>query len=402
MGKYFKKLIIYLLISATIFTYFNVWATASNVQRESALTLTESSVTLTLGGTHKLSPLNVDGIICWSTSDPSVVRVDPTGVISAESPGVAAITVENVSGSGGRDECLVTVIPQLGIGYFSSKLEYPNGDELSAALMLLDFYGIKVDFDGLYQLLPHGNIPQINEETGLLTGGDPWFQFVGSPDEVGYGCCVTVIAQAFTSFGCLLEYGCRLPDGVSATDGYYPLESDQFIEYAKDSIDSGIPVMFWGTSTSGGILNDPLEGALWITDDGDFYQAVTNSSVLVIKGYKEEVFIVNDPINGEDREVSFDSVSTIYDKCGSQYLRLIPESDNDTPPVVSRFNVMKVKSGADYALSLISGYSPVFGTSDDSVAVITDSGTLTAVGRGWCIATLADEDSRTQVLVIVE
>ena len=160
--------------------------------------------------------------------------------------------------------------------------------------------------------------------------------------------------------------------------------------------------MFWGTSTSGGILNDPLEGALWITDDGDFYQAVTNSSVLVIKGYKEDVFIVNDPINGEDREVSFDSVSTIYDKCGSQYLRLIPESHNDTPPVVSRFNVMKVKSGADYALSLISGYSPVFGTSDDSVAVITDSGTLTAVGRGWCIATLADECSRTQVLVIVE
>ena len=54
-----------------------------------------------------------DKNVVWSSSDPSVATVSPSGVVTAVSNGAAAITAAAADGSGASDSCLVTVTTRL-------------------------------------------------------------------------------------------------------------------------------------------------------------------------------------------------------------------------------------------------------------------------------------------------
>lgn len=150
----------------------------------------------------------------------------------------------------------------------------PNGCEVVSLAMALNYAGCPVDPVALYDTF----MPK-----SPLGDGDPWTSYVGDAKGQGYGCyapCVVTTGNAYlTSIGSAKT--------VSDVSG-------QSLSYYEQLIDSGIPVILWGTI---GMNGNPT--LCWeATIDGKYVNWHSYSHCLVLVGYTDETYIFCDPLAG--------------------------------------------------------------------------------------------------------
>ena len=168
----------------------------------------------------------------------------------------------------------------------------PNGCEVVALAILLNYYGYTVDPVWLSDnYLPKSSPDNYN----------PFYVYYGDPKEEssGYGCYAPCIADTGSRF--LADNGdCRTVKDVSGL----PLEAYEAY------VDGGVPVILWGTVD---MCGDPFV-TLSLSCDGEVVRWLRYSHCLVLIGHTKDTYIFCDPLVGRteypkaDVEKSFDLV----------------------------------------------------------------------------------------------
>lgn len=146
--------------------------------------------------------------------------------------------------------------------------------ELQALKNTLLFKNINITNYRLKKIIPIGK-PITNENDKML-GGDPNLEFVGNPFETGnYGAYETVIYKLLKNY----IYNVKLISEISK-------------EEMEEKISSGSIFIVW----AGKVEN----GKTWHSKNGKEHTEKLNKNTLIIKGFTDTSYIVNDYIKGED------------------------------------------------------------------------------------------------------
>lgn len=169
--------------------------------------------------------------------------------------------------------------------------KYPNGCELVALDILLNYYGINVSIDEIINETPKGKTPYYYN--GTLYGGNPNYEFLGNPKSLsGWGIWDKGLENVANKF----KPGVINGTGMDFNDIIKLVYNDR-------------PVIVW---TSINLIN-PFVSKKWIVPDtGEtIYWKSYNHAVVVI-GYNENEIIISDPINGKIRNMNRKKFIDVY------------------------------------------------------------------------------------------
>lgn len=175
--------------------------------------------------------------------------------------------------------------------------DLPNGCEVTALSMLLNYYHIKVDKDELAQNIRH--VP-INNSDG--TRGNPNIGFVGSMSQANGGWCV--YNQP------LYDVAHRYTHRIRNATG------DNFIDIIN-LVSSGHPVMIITTLS----FSHVQDMQTWKTQEGNVH-VTPSSHACVITGYNKnkKIVYVNDPYGVKNKAVSWSNIQSSFIQQGRQAL----------------------------------------------------------------------------------
>lgn len=180
----------------------------------------------------------------------------------------------------------------------NSDLKLGNASEITSAISLLRYYGFKITEKEFKRHLSIGE--KIILKNGKYIGGNPEEQFVGNPEHLKedgtYGSFEKPILKVLNS------KSKKFKDVSNSTE-------DDFIK----NIDSNIPTLVW-TSTEENKIED---GITWETNSGSFTEKIGKNVVMLI-GYNENYFIVNDPKGKENYKINRKDFMNNYSKLGSR------------------------------------------------------------------------------------
>lgn len=231
--------------------------------------------------------------ITYSSNNIEIATVDSKGNVKGVSTGTTSIVA--VSDTGIYTTVPVTVTTPKShiiedIELITQGDEYPSGCESVSATMLLNFY--KYDItpnEFIDDYLPTADFDF--DEDGNMTGPDSYSAFLGTPySEDALGC-----------FPPAIEY---------AINNYLKNESYRAVDVTGSSMDSLInnyiannqPVLIWATMW----LREPVVTYEWIVkdsasyspyNDGDTYEWLANEHCMLLIGYDEDYYYLNDPLN---------------------------------------------------------------------------------------------------------
>lgn len=167
--------------------------------------------------------------------------------------------------------------------------ELQSGCEVTAATILLNFFGYDVTKTDLLSFLP--NDDDFFEIDGKQYGPNPWKTFAGSPDTDRYGCYAPVIANTLNDY--LLAV-----DGSHVAYNLTGLSADKLYKL----VDAGLPVVVWVTIG----MAEPSGGRSWyLTDTGENYQWISKEHCMVLIGYTATQAVFSDPYDARGT-VSYD------------------------------------------------------------------------------------------------
>lgn len=178
--------------------------------------------------------------------------------------------------------------------------ELPTGCETVAAVMVLKYYGSDITpcyfaenwlkCDSLFYTFE-----------GKDYGPDPYKVFAGNPfSESSYGCFSTPIADA-VNFN-TEEYRAR-----TITD-------KSLDELCTEYIDNGKPLLVWATMG----MKESKKGRTWYLKDGSLFTWTAGEHCLVLVGYNEEYYFLNDPQTGSTVAYEKILVKKRYEELGKQ------------------------------------------------------------------------------------
>lgn len=165
--------------------------------------------------------------------------------------------------------------------------ELPTGCEITAATMVLNYYGFSADkVEMAVNYLPTlASTGRYYGEDGLLYGNDLYMYFLGDPEtEGGYVCGAGAIVTALNAY--LADQGASL----QAVDKTGALASELYELVSRD-----IPVIVW--CTIGMTERNVVQG--WYTERGTYVDWATNDHGAVLIGYSAETVTIADPISGK-------------------------------------------------------------------------------------------------------
>ncbi len=179
--------------------------------------------------------------------------------------------------------------------------DYPNGCEAASAVMLLNYYGVDISLKTFID----DYLPQkaIYEENGLRYGPDPSLYYAGDPasSNRGWGCFNTVIEEAISNI--LKDYH------IEDKEVVLQMKKVSLYELKKDR-----PMIIW-TTIDYDVANYVYT---WVDEESMnlSYTYPRNSHVVVITGYDDDYYYINDPLKTEKNikvekgvlEKSFDSL----------------------------------------------------------------------------------------------
>ncbi len=176
--------------------------------------------------------------------------------------------------------------------------ELPTGCESCCATMALNYIGVQTDMATVASLIPR---QEIESREGRLFGPNPEELFVGSPFESFhcFGCFENVMIDAVNSYF----------DGVCAQKVYGSLE-----DFCTEFIDRNQTVMIWATMNMRAISYT----SHWTLPDGNEYYWPGGEHCLLLIGYDEYYYYLNDPMEGAMVAYPKEVVQSVYEEMGSR------------------------------------------------------------------------------------
>lgn len=176
---------------------------------------------------------------------------------------------------------LETVSPSVQVLDVPTLCQYPSlptGCEATAAAMVLRYYGVQVTAEEVAGWLPCDRSFYYAEDG--LHGPDPYTCFVGDPfTDDSYGCFAPVIASAVN----------QKAAAVTAT-----VVNGQTLDELCAYLDQGAPLLVWVTME----LREVSDGTAWTLPNGESFVWPAGEHCMVLVGYDERVFYLNDPRSG--------------------------------------------------------------------------------------------------------
>ncbi len=163
--------------------------------------------------------------------------------------------------------------------------DYPTGCESVSLYMLLNYYGVDVTVEQIYDLLPMGAQPY-DDENGVRHGANPEREFVGDPrSEYSYGVFNEPIAQVAERF----MPGVRTKTGATLED-------------IKAILDTGNPVLAWYVSAP---MRDIMYRWSWLDENGELVHWPGGEHAVVVCGYDDTSLTYRDPNAGTTVVIDF-------------------------------------------------------------------------------------------------
>lgn len=173
----------------------------------------------------------------------------------------------------------------LDVPYYSQKGLLPTGCELVSALMVLEYYGAEVTVDDVVE---HTRSEYPVTKNGRTTAPHPEEAFIGSPwDATSFGCFAPVMVDTMNQL---------LPEGLEAKD----VTGTDLQTLAETYLPQEKPVMIWATISM--LEHYPNIGWYLADEEGnptdEWYYWQANEHCLVLVGYDETHYYLNDPYGG--------------------------------------------------------------------------------------------------------
>ena len=264
------------------------------------LSFKKKSYTVKVGKTTKTSysytpPLKVVSDkpkITYTSNNIDIATVDENGKIKGVSTGATSIVALSETGIYTTVPVKVTapkshIIEDVPMLYQGE--DYPSGCESVSSTMLLNYYGFKITTNEFIDdYLPMSDLKY--NDNGKMTAPDTHSVFIGSPySKSALGCFPPVIKNAMNNY--LKNKNYRAVDITGAS-----MES-----ITNNYIANNQPVLIWATmwmqdafvtyewEVKGAKSDSPYE-------DGDTYKWLANEHCMVLIGYDEDYYYLNDPI----------------------------------------------------------------------------------------------------------
>ena len=187
--------------------------------------------------------------------------------------------------------------------------ELPNGCEIVSASMLLQYLGFSVDPVDLADR--YLKTQPVNIRSGVRYGPDPAVAYAGNPksEAGGWGCFSPVIEDALKKF-LPKEYEVFNLQGASLENLSLLLTKD-------------IPVCIWVTQDY-----SPAKSVYqWLSyDETKTYLYPVGQHCVVLTGFDENYYYLNDPLKGEVVKVEKEKLEKCYRSMGYQAVTAISDS----------------------------------------------------------------------------
>ena len=176
--------------------------------------------------------------------------------------------------------------------------DYPTGCESVSLYMLLNYYGVDVTVERIYDLLPMGAQPY-DDENGVRHGANPEREFVGDPrNENSYGVFNEPIAKVAEQF---------MP-GVETKTG-------ASIDEIRAVLDTGNPVLAWYVSAP---MRDIMYRWSWLDENGETVHWPGGEHAVVICGYGDHSLTYRDPNAGTTVVIDEDTFLKSFSELGGR------------------------------------------------------------------------------------
>ncbi|MGN0452179.1 MAG: C39 family peptidase [Ruminococcus sp.] len=193
-----------------------------------------------------------------------------------------------------------------GVPVIAQYPEYPTGCESVSAVMAMQYLGDEITVGEFVDNYLDKN-GEFYFEGGKKYGPDPYRYFIGSPrSNSAFGCMAPVIEKALNKY-----YGNSFVYNTTGT----ALQS-----LCSEYIDNDIPVLVWVSIE----MLEPDYVSSWYLEDGSEYQWPDNEHCMVLVGYDDEYYYLNDPYRGalvkhskelcEERYAQYDSQSLVINR----------------------------------------------------------------------------------------
>lgn len=231
--------------------------------------------------------------ITYTSNNIDIATVDENGKIKGVSTGTTSIVALADTGIYTTVPVTVTVpkshsiedVPMLYQGN-----TYPSGCESVSSTMLLNYYGLDITTDEFIdEYLPMSDITY--NDNGEMTAPDAYSAFIGSPySELALGCFPPVIKNAMNDY--LQDKNYRAVD----------ITGESMKTLTSKYIANNQPVLIWATMW----MQNPVVTYEWKVKnakddspykDGDTYKWLANEHCMVLVGYDEDYYYLNDPLN---------------------------------------------------------------------------------------------------------
>lgn len=179
--------------------------------------------------------------------------------------------------------------------------KYPNGCEGASSVMLLNFYGVNITLEEFFKYLDQD---KIYTENGTRFGPNPALFYAGDPtsNTGGWGCFDLVIAKAINKI-------------LTEKDYEFTANLKNNKEPLKNLAYNG-PCLIWVTIDYDAVK----EVFTWTSyDKKETYTYPKDEHVVVLTGYDEDYYYINDPLKNEKNiKVKKDQLEKSYDSLGRQ------------------------------------------------------------------------------------
>lgn len=185
--------------------------------------------------------------------------------------------------------------------------DYPTGCESVSLYMLLNYYGVDVKVDDIYDLLPMGAQPY-DDESGVRHGANPEREFVGDPrSEYSYGVFNEPIAQVAEQF----------KPGVATKTG-------ATIDEIKAILDTGNPVLAWYVSAP---MRDIMYRWCWLDEKGEMVYWPGGEHAVVVCGYDDTSLTYRDPNAGTTVTIDYATFGKSFAELGGRIVYYTDQID---------------------------------------------------------------------------
>lgn len=174
----------------------------------------------------------------------------------------------------------------------------PTGCESCCVTMALNDIGVEIDMKTIASLIPR---QELESREGHLFGPNPEEWFVGSPFESfhSFGCFENVMIDVVNSYF----------DEVCAQKVYGSLE-----DFCTEYINRNQTVIIWATMN----MRPISYTSHWMLPDGSEYYWPGGEHCLLLVGYDEYYYYLNDPMEGAMVAFPKKVVQSVYEEMGSR------------------------------------------------------------------------------------